>query len=251
MKKVLIAVVVLGLLVVVGVAFLLGNLGSIIKRAVEKFGSDATQTNVQLASADVSLSTGEGKLEGLKIPNPEGFADENAFELGLVSLKLDTGSISTDTIVVNEVVIQGPKIRFELTGSLGSNLSKIQQNVAAYSGGGSGSGGTEKPASEGGEKKFVIENLWVRGGQVTLGTTVAGVGSASTTLPEIHLTDIGKKSGGATAAEVTKQVLDALTKGSIDAATKGGLNAKAKELLGSAVEGVKGALDGLLGGKKK
>ena len=266
MKKIVVGLVVVAALIAVAAVFLLTNLGAVIKSAVERFGSDATKAKVTLSTADVSLTSGEGKLAGLVIANPEGFSGANAFELGLISLKLDTASVTTDTIVVKEVVVQGPKIRYELDGKLSSNLGRIQENIDAYtrslggggkSGGGGKAGGGSKPAPDetaskpsGGEKKFVIENFYVRGGEVSLGTAASAAG-ASCPLPEIHLTGIGKKSGGATAGEVTSQVLGAITKGALDAAMSNGLTKAAKDAVGGAVKGVTDTLGGLLGGKKE
>ena len=195
----------------------------------------------------MSLTSGEGNLGGLNVGNPKGFTDANAFELGVIQIKLDPGSVSTNTIVVKEVVIQGPKVRYELGATLGSNLGKIQENLDAFTRRlGGGSGGTT-----GGEKKFVIEHIYVRGGQVTLGTAVSSSAAVSTPLPEIHLTDLGKRNGGATAGEVASQVLGAITKSALDAAAKGGIEKIAKDALGGAVKGVTDTIGGLLGGKKK
>ena len=54
-----------GLLVIVGVAvfFLYSSLGAIITSAVEKFGSEITQTQVTLKGADISATDGKGTLE--------------------------------------------------------------------------------------------------------------------------------------------------------------------------------------------
>ena len=85
----LLVLLALAVLAVVGVLFLLGNLGSIIKSAVESFGSDATKTKVTLAKADVSITSGESSLDGLVIANPEGFATPTAFELTVRTVAMD------------------------------------------------------------------------------------------------------------------------------------------------------------------
>lgn len=250
MKKVLIGVVVLVAVVGAIALFLLTNLGAIIKSAVEKFGSEATGAPVTLSSADVSLTSGDGTLKGLVVGNPKGFATPSAFELGEISLKIDTNSVTTDTIVVREVVIQAPKVTYELGNSLSSNLDAIQRNVEAYSKQvGGDSGGASKPAAGGSEggKKLVIEHLYVRGGRVTLATSVAGGKAASADIPEIHLKDIGKASGGATAGQVAAIVLEELTRSSIAAAARGELEKAAAGLLDKAGDAIKD----ILGGKKK
>jgi uncharacterized protein involved in outer membrane biogenesis len=251
MKKIVIGLVLLVVVVAAVAVFVLTNLGAIIKSAVEKYGSEATGTSVTLSSADVSLSSGDGTLKGLVVGNPKGFASSSAFELGEISLKVDTNSVTTDTIVVREVVIQGPRVTYELGNSLSSNLEAIQKSVEAYSRmlGGGGGGGDAAKAEDGG-KKMIIEHLYVRGGRVTLAATAAaaaGGKSASADIPEIHLKDIGKASGGATGAQVTAIVLEELTKSSIGAAARGQFEKAAEGLLDKAGDKLKD----ILGGKKR
>src|SRR6516165_5920555 len=90
-----------GLVVVALVAlvlFALFGLGGAIKAAVESVGSSATGTKVTLSSADVSLTTGEGRLTGLVVGNPKGYATPSAFELGDVNVALDTSTVTSDVI---------------------------------------------------------------------------------------------------------------------------------------------------------
>jgi hypothetical protein len=243
-KKLLMVVVVLGVLAVGAVVLLLTNLGAVIKSAVEKFGTEATGAPVTLSSADVSLTSGDGTLKGLVVGNPPGFAADSAFRLGEITLKIDTNSVTTDTIIVREVVINAPQVTYELGNSLSSNLDAIQKNVDAFSKRvGGGSGGAAKPAeppAEGG-KKLVIEHLYIRGGKVSLAATVAGGKGATASIPEIHMKDIGKDSGGATPAQVAANVLDALTESALEAAAVGEL----KKVAGGLLDKVGGAVKGL------
>ena len=70
----------------------------------------------------------------------------------------------------------------------------------------------------------------------------------SAPLPDIHLTDIGKKSGGATAGEVAQQVLAAVGQAATRAATS---LPDVGKLVGSAKEEAAGAAKGAGGGLKK
>lgn len=267
MKKILIVLVVLAAAGAAGLFLLLGGLGSVIKTATEKFGSDATQAKVTLNSADVSLSSGEGTLKGLVVGNPEGFATPSAFELGEVSVKLDTSSLTTDTIVVKEVVIHAPKVTYELNGSLSSNLSKIQSNVDEYtrrltgglagggkgdgSGGGKGGGkgdGTGGGKADSGGKKFVIETLRVEGGRVQLSATIAKGGSIGADIAPIEMHDIGKADGGASPGQIAGTLLDVLVKSSLDAVTKSGIAKQATDLIGGTLGKATDAVKGLFGG---
>jgi hypothetical protein len=59
----------------------------------------------------------------------------------------------------------------------------------------------------------------------------------SASLPDIHLTDIGKKKGGATAGEVAKKVFDAISKGVESAVAK----VDPRKMLDSVKEGIAGS----------
>ncbi len=208
-------VVVLVLVVGIGGYYLLSNLGSIIVAAVERYGSEVTQTQVSLANAEVDIASGEGALSGLKVGNPSGFQTDSAFSLGQIAVKLDTGSVTEKTIVVTEISVSQPEVTYEL-GEAGSNIDAIRQNVEAFAaaqgGGGGASGGGEQPASEGGgdERKLVIDDLYIRGGTVKVSATFLEGETLSAVLPEIHLTDIGKDSGGATPQQVVEEIVAAL-----------------------------------------
>ncbi|MGH9577577.1 MAG: hypothetical protein ACRD3R_09075, partial [Terriglobales bacterium] len=78
--------------VVVGIIFLLANLGSVIKAVVEKVGSEATKAKVTLNEADVSITSGKGRLRGLTVGNPAGFKTGSALELGEISVEVDVST---------------------------------------------------------------------------------------------------------------------------------------------------------------
>ncbi len=208
-------VVVLVLVVGIGGYYLVSNLGSIIVTAVERYGSEVTQTQVSLANAEVDITTGEGALSGLKVGNPSGFQTDSAIALGEISVKLDTNSVTEQTIVVKEIAVTQPEVTYEV-GEAGSNIDAIRRNVEAFAaaqgGGGGTSGGSEQPASEdgGAERKLVIDDLYIRGGTVNVSANFLQGETLSAVLPEIHLTDIGKGSGGATPQQVVELIVAAL-----------------------------------------
>ncbi len=245
MKRLIFVVLGLGLVVVLGlVIFVFTGLGAAIKSVVEGVGSAVTQTDVKLASADVSVTSGEGQLKGLVVGNPKGYSTPSAIELGEIKVSLDTSTVTSDTVVIREVLIDGPHLTYEL-GPGGSNIGVIQQNVAAFSGG--GKGGEPSGGKDGGGTKVIIEKLIIRNGRVDVSASFLKGQSVGAGLREIRLTDIGKSSGGATAAEVTKQLLGALTESALDAVA--GLNIEGlKQGVGEALGG---AVKDILGGGKK
>lgn len=243
MKKLIYIGVALLVVIAIGIYFLFSSLNSIVKAAVEKVGSDATQAQVRLANVDIQITSGKGAMRGLTVGNPSGFKTDRAFSLGEISLQVDVGSVTKDTIVIKEVVIAAPEVTYELATG-GSNIDALQRNVNAYTGGGGGKTEKGKGSSEGG-KKMVIENLYVRNGKVNVSATALGDKTMTTPLPDIHLTNIGKQSGGATAGQVTQQVLSAIGQSASKAATSlpevgklvGSMKERAAGVVGAAKEG--------------
>jgi len=250
MKKLLYiggGVVVLAAAVLVAV-FVLS--GSLLKSLIEDVGSQATQAKVTVDEVKISPLSGEGALVGLTIGNPKGFKAPQALKMSLVSLKVDTSTIQSDTIVIKEVIIGAPDVTYELGDSGGDNIRTIQKNTQDYAsrmGGGNAPAG--KPASapapapgakgdaktEAKEKKIIIESLWVRGGKVAVTASALGGKPLGTGLPDIHLTNIGKSKGGATPAEVADEVIGAIAKASQTAVTKIGVD-QLKGLVGSGAD---------------
>lgn len=210
MKRVLMigggAVLALVIVVVIVGLYVFSSLDSIVKAAVEKVGSDVTQTEVTLSDVEISLTAGTGALLGFSMANPQGYSDNNALQFDEISIALDLATIQSDPVVIKELVIDAPVVVYEL-GESGSNIEKIQDNVAGsapeQSGGGSGDSGEEGP-------KIVIENLILRNGQISITATQLLGETVSAPLPDIHLRDIGKEENGATPGQIAVETLDSV-----------------------------------------
>ncbi|MFT5440519.1 MAG: hypothetical protein ACI9MJ_002393 [Alphaproteobacteria bacterium] len=241
MKKMLIGVAIVAVLAIGGVVYFASNLDSLIKTAVEKFGSEATKTKVTLSSVDLSLQSGAAALNGFRMGNPAGFKTDKAMSFGTVSIKIDPASLTSEIIVIKEVVISGPDITYE-SGDGGSNFDVIQKNVDAYAKSLGAGGGDKKEAEEEGGKKIIIEHLYVRDGKVALNSPLLLGKTVSVPLPDIHLKDIGKKEKGATPAQVAGKLMDEIS-GSIAGAGKAGV-ASAAKMAKDAMDGAKKMLEG-------
>lgn len=239
MKKVLMGFGVVLLLVIGGVIVLYSNLGDIIKEAIQRFGSEATQATVVVDAVDVDVATGQTGLRGFVVGNPAGFKTDSAFELGDIAVQVNTESLNSDTIVINSVAINGPRVTYEMGGGQ-SNIDAIKSNVDAYaqtfSSGGGGSSGSEEP---GAQKKIIIERLTISNGNISVSAPFLDGKKVGSDLPTITLTDIGKDSGGANPAEVIKTVINAMTAGVGKAISGLDLDAMSKQ----AQEKAKNALD--------
>ena len=122
-------------------------------------------------------------------------------------------------------------------------------------GGGSADSGSA-PSDSAAGPKVVISDFYIKGGKVNVSASLFKGKTMTTPLPDIHLTDIGKDSGGATPAEVVDQIITAITKSSSGAASSldlsslglADISGKAAEMGGAAADAAKGALEGAVGG---
>ena len=228
LKKVFIGIgVVLVVLVVVVALFL----GPIIKGAVETVGPQVAGVEMTLEKAGVNLLTGNVKLKGLIIGNPEGFKTPSLMELGQFVVDLDMGSLFTDTIVIKQIHIDGPQITYE-RGLKASNFSTLQKNLAPDEKD-EDKEPEEKVAKEkkAPAKKVVIEDFLFENGNVHVSITLAGGKKLTVPLATIHLEDIGKESDGASITEVVNEVFGAITKSVASAVAASG------DLAGDALKG--------------
>jgi uncharacterized protein involved in outer membrane biogenesis len=216
MKKTIIPIAVVLVLLVTALLILSSQLGNIIETAVRKGGPIALGVPIQLEQADMQLMKGKVAIKGLIIGNPEGFKTDYLFSLGSIDVDLDMRSLLSDTIHIRSIIIEAPKITYErgltssnigtLTDSLEGDTPKKEKKDA-------------KPKREAGGKTVIIDELRISGARVNISTKIMGGMGTAIPLPSLTLTDIGKKSNGATVSEVIGQVLPAVTKAVISVVT--------------------------------
>ena len=204
MKKIIIGLVVLIAIFAGGAYYFLGNLDSIVKAAIEKYGSEVTQTKVGVGGVKIGLTDGKGSISNLKIANPKGFNADYLFQMDTISVQLNTKKLSAELIVVTQILLDGPSVIYELAKG-GSNVDKIKSNVEQFASGESSGESSAGP-------KLIIENLIIKNGDVQVTSNMVKGKTLSTKLPAIHMRDIGKSKGGATPAEVAEEIIAVLTK---------------------------------------
>jgi len=236
MKKLILKLIgVLFLLLVVVLAGLFFSLNSIVKRGVETKGPAITKVDVKLASVNLSPFSGQGQLTGLVIGNPPGFGSEPALKVGAVKVALKPSSVFSDTILIDHIYVEMPEINLE--GNLkGSNLSKILDNIQSSTPSDPGLPGPEKDAS----KKMQIQDLRITGGKIIVNMSALGLKTKTASLPEIHLTELGKDSGGITARELSQKVAKLILENVL--ASAGGIVGDLQKSLADPGQAVKDAL---------
>jgi hypothetical protein len=209
MKKLLAAIAVLVAIVAVAVYFFLFNLNGIIKSALEKYGSEVTQTAVNISSVDLSLATGHGAVNGFSLGNPKAFVAAKAMKIGSVDFQVDTKTVTgSQPIVIDVININSPDITFEVGNDGISNLQVLGKNVQ----GAPSSGASDKSDSGTSARKVIIKNLYIRNGKVAITHALLRRREVSANLPTIHLTNIGQGGVGVTPEEVTKRILTEISK---------------------------------------
>ncbi|MBC8317858.1 MAG: AsmA family protein [Desulfobulbaceae bacterium] len=217
MKKIILAAIIVIIIIAV---FLLNNINPIVKKGVETGGSKVLSAPVSLNNSDISIFSGSGALAGLTIGNPAGFNSDYAFQLKQVKVDLDVKSVTSDTIHIKNILIDGPSIIFE--GGFGkSNLSQLLANAKAFSGGEKKDPAVkseEKSTSQ--PKKILIDNVTIANGSISVSMNILQGQKLTVPLPTLELSDIGKK-GDTTAAEAMEQILTAITQAVIPAVQAG------------------------------
>ena len=249
MKTLLKVGVIVVLLLVVALTMIGVYFNSMIKAGVEAVGPKITGTIVKLDAVDISPFSGQGRLKGLVVGNPKGFQTESAFKIADAKVKVDQKTALSDKLIIEEILIDGPEITYEGSPS-GSNISKIQENVAAFG----KSVGTKEGAESKSEKKdptqkkVQINHFIVKNGLVKLSASLLKGKALAVRLPDLHLRDIGKESGGVMVQQAAAEVLMAINKSVMQSvAGSGKLLEKAAEEAakglgseaGKAVEGIK------------
>lgn len=244
----------IGVVVIIGVAvFVFSSLDSLVKAAVEKFGSEATGAKVTLNAVKISPTAGKGMIAGLTLGNPKGFKTGYAVKVGKADIVIDMATLTKSTVVIKEIRINSPDVIFE-QGADGSNFDAIRKNVENYIGETGGGKSTGKSAA----KKLIIENFIITNGTVNVSAAILGGRKVTASLPDIHLRNIGKKENGASPGAVAEKIIAAIGGGAgnavaalglgiggigknIGQAAKAVTGVVAKGAAGIAGEGVKGA----------
>lgn len=203
MKKILrILFFVIPVLAVVGLVLVYFFMGAAVRKGVEVFGPQLTQTEVRLDHVGISPFSGGGTIRGLWVGNPDGFRTEKAFYMGEVSVNLAPTSLLGDRILIKRIYISEPEFTYErrLTSS---NINEILKNIEAAT-------QREVTREEGKEVravKFEITEVIIENGKVGVGV---GSNAVAVAMPRLELRDIGKSRGGITADEATLEIMKAV-----------------------------------------
>jgi hypothetical protein len=207
LRKILIIFSLLIILLAGTTFFLWKNLDSIVQTAIEKYGSKASKTAVSVSSVRIKLSSGEGIIKGLAIGNPSGFTPDKAFSLDNVTVRINTGTVTSDIIVMDKILISAPQVLYEIDVSGASNINVLKKNIRQSTREKEKKTSDEKKAGK--EKKFLVRKLIIENGKINLAVTAFGAKTQIIQLPKIVRTNIGKNNG-ATSSQIAEEIMTAL-----------------------------------------
>jgi uncharacterized protein involved in outer membrane biogenesis len=246
MKKVLL---IIGAVILVLIVAVMLSLGQIIKAGINTAGPKLAGVPVHLDGAVVNPLTGMVRIKGLVVGNPEGFNTPSAMELGDFKLKIKMSSLFTDTIVIDQILIDAPQITYEKS-LRSSNLSALQANLAPKEAAAPKAEAAPIPEKKkGAAKKVIIDDFQLNGAKVNVTITALGGKKFTLPLPDIQMKNIGRNTGGTNPAQVISDVFTAISKAVVDVVASGGAMAgdALKDATGVATDAAKGATDAAKG----
>lgn len=242
-SKVLISSV---LIIVIAVAaalyYVWTSLDSLVEAAIEKYGSQVTQTAVQVHQVKLqqTLAEGKGGIAGISVANPKGFSTPHAFTLGQIQTQIDIKTITQTPIVINEIIVAAPQVFYEINADRKANFNVLKDNISKAIPAKPAAKQTETKTPET-ETKVIIRRLLIQDGKVQATIIPLDGKQLSTRLPRIELHNLGGK-GGSTPAEIAKQVLNVVVDKTRAAVAELGIEQQLKDAVDQRVEEEKAKL---------
>ena len=137
-----------------------------------------TGTAFELERVNLNPYTGKLLVSGVKLANPEGYSEKDAFTLGSLSAEFETMSLLSDTIRIHDVTIDSPFASWVFDAAGSNNFDRIVAAVNEKL-------GPKKEKKEKSETKVIVD-------KVTIKNVRAVVGQGVFELASLSLTDFGK-----------------------------------------------------------
>jgi len=147
---------------------------------------------------------------------------------------LDAGSLTDDAIVIKSITVDGARVNVVQQG-VRNNLQQLLANLRELQ-------SDESPAPADGGKRLIIDRFTLRGASASV--FLADLDETrEVTLPDIVVSDVGRASNGATAAEAAQQLLRPLLEAALSSAA-------GQEIKDRAAKKLKSVVGDLFGGDK-
>ena len=152
-----------------------------------------TDTEFNLERITLNPYTGKLLVSGVKLANPEGYAEKDAFSLGLLTVDVDVSSLLSKEIHVRDITISSPYASYVFDAAGSNNFDRIIASVKKKL------GPKEKKEKEPSETKVVID-------KVTIKDVKAAICIGRFELTSLVVTDFGKSTAATIKLEGAKLV---------------------------------------------
>ena len=236
MKKVILGLVLVVILAVAaGIYYVLTNLDSLVKAAIEKYGSQATQTAVRVDKVHIDLADGAGAIYGLSVANPAGFTKLPAFSMGEVGTRINIKSLTEEPYIIEEIIVRAPQVFVEINADKQINLNALKKNLTAGAPAG-------KPAetAESGSKaapRLIIRQIVFADGRIDAKVVPLDNKEYKLKLPNLNMRNLGGNNG-ATPQQLAKEIISRLSDQALAEIKKQGIDAEVDKLKAKAKEKV-------------
>ena len=139
-----------------------------------------TDTAFNIDRLNLNPYTGKLLVSGVKLANPDGYAEGDAFSLGSLSADVEVASLLSDTIHVREVTVDAPFASYVFDAAGSNNIDRI---IAAVN---EKLGPKKEKKEEKTETKVVVDRVTVKNVRVVVSTGVFE-------LQSLTLSDFGKE----------------------------------------------------------
>lgn len=208
MKKFILSLALVIILAIAALMFyIFTNLDALVKAGIEKYGSEATQTDVRVEQVKIDLIEGAGAINGLTIANPQGFSMPYAFSLGEVSTKIDLDSLKEEPYIIDEITVRAPQVFVEINADKKTNLNELTKNLTA----GAPKAKTEAAAKDAGAvgPRMIIRRVIFADGNIEARVVPLNK-NYRLKLPTLNMSNLGG-SNGAVPGELAREIINRLT----------------------------------------
>jgi len=216
MKKFVIFTALLLLIAGGAFIFLSGDaINALIKKQIEQVGSKVTEQSVTVAKVDMKLLKGAGTIHGLVLANPSKYSAPSVFLLNEVTLDINLKSLTTDLIIIDQIIIDKPEAVVEFDENGGANIKDILDAIKRNTASNSASQSEQKSTTGKAEPIIRVNKFVLTGVALTVDLTKLGNKAHRATLADINLTNIGGQAGmpaSQLGAELVKQALSSIWK---------------------------------------
>ena len=202
-KKLLIPLLLFVLASALGLFWLSRNIDTLVKQAIEGYGSQLTQASVTVAAVAISPADGKGSIRQLSIGNPPGFKTAYALQVDQVEVEVDLATVAQDVVRIRRIALQAPNVIYE-RGASTTNFDALTQHITATR------RAAERNSEQQAGKKLIVDLLTVRGASAQASVPLLNGRTVAIRLPDITLRDIGGAKGGVTPGELGQEVAAAL-----------------------------------------